>query len=766
MRSVLALACGALTACAHSGSQDCKTACSDGLVCRHEACVPSPTACAANPDCTGDQYCDVAAKECLPWGVGPGGASDGACAATPAPGAFFPTLQCAWPGPPVNDPFPGHGNVLATPMVAALDDPATPSIVFTAYNNTDDHGGESCAGTDPRFYGVIRILDGRTCEQRATIASPSVIGSAPVAIGDLGGDDATPEIVGARSQGGLVAFTHKATGWQVLWQTETTLAAGQCDWAGPAIHDLDDDGAPEVIFYGAVYNGQTGAAIDESLATTVDAIGVGYIPVVADVDGDGAPELVTGKNLYAWDKALHRWAAPRVLPASNGLVAVGDFGTFPVIGQDDRARTDGIAEVVVVNQGTVHVLNLAGHEVFQANFRDRDGGAEGGPPALADFDGDGRIEIGSAGKTGYHVFDLDCRTGAGQPALDARTCAALSSDGVLWVSPTSSRAGNLASSSAFDFDGDGRAEVVHGDQCFTRIYDGANGAVLYARARTSCLWYENPIVADSDGDFNAELIATSNRACNLACPELDPQFDGVACVDDGDCSLTTRCGREQPGDAIGRCRCAVDADCGDGFACRDPAAGASPVGKVCRAVHAATASGGVQVLADSVDRWIAARPIWNQHAYSVTNIDVAGKVPATSQWKRNWAQPGLDNFRANMPRDPAAPRAEPDLSVRQARVACEPAGPAISADVCNRGSQPVAAGVPVAVYLDTTPSKLRCQAQTADVLDSGACATVSCTWLGPGGDGIVVADDSGNGSGAVRECRENNNVIAVHVACP
>src|SRR5437764_1232618 len=165
MRSVLALGCGSLIACAHSGGQ--------------------PSKCIANTECTGDQYCDLSTMQCLPWGVGPGGNSDRSCAGTAAPGAFFPTLQCAWLGPPASDAFPDHSNVLATPMVATLDDPATPSIVVTSYNGVDDHGGESCAGSDPRFYGVIRVLDGKTCEQRATIASPSVIGSAPVAIGDL-----------------------------------------------------------------------------------------------------------------------------------------------------------------------------------------------------------------------------------------------------------------------------------------------------------------------------------------------------------------------------------------------------------------------------------------------------------------------------------------------------------------------------------------------------------------------------------------------------
>jgi hypothetical protein len=738
------------------------------MVCRYATCI-APVPCTANTGCAGDQYCDTTAGECLPWGIGPGGDSDRSCAGKPAPGAFFPTVQCTWPGPAPDDAFPAHVNVLATPMVATLDDPATPSLVFPSYNGTD-HGIGSCTGSDPSLYGVLRVIDGRTCAQRATIATPSVIASASVAIADLGGDDATPEIVAATSAGGLVAFTHRGEGWEVLWQTAPTsnIAAGQCNWAGPAIHDLDGDGVPEVVFYGAVYDGRTGAAIDESLGTAVDSIGVGYIPVVADVDGDGVPELVTGENLYSWDKANRRWGAPRPLPAANGLVAVGDFGTFPAVGQDDRAHLDGIAEVAVVYQGKLHVFNVTGREVFTASFRGVGGTtAQGGPLTIADFDGDGRAEIGSAGLAGYHVFDPDCRPAAGQAGPDPTTCATLSTDGVLWTSATQSSIGDLPGSSAFDFDGDGRAEVVHSDECFTRIYDGATGNVLYSRPRTSCLWYENPLVADTDGDFNAELVTTSNASCGIACPAVDPMFDGVQCVDNTDCPSTSLCTRDQSGDALGRCRCAADADCGDGYACRDPLAGPSPAGKVCRTAHAVAPQTGVQVLADAADRWIGARPIWNQHAYSVTNVSASGLVPATSQWQPNWTQPGLNSFRANAPGDPAAPRAEPDLTVRQAKVSCSAAGATVGAEVCNRGGQPVAAGLPVAVYEAATPARaLRCQAQTAELLMPGHCTTVSCAWLGANGAAAIVADDRGNGRGIARECREDNNAATVHVACP
>jgi hypothetical protein len=656
-------------------------------------------------------------------------------------------------------------------MVATLDDPAAPSIVFPSYNGTD-HGAASCVGSSAQFYGVLRVISGQTCAQRATIASRTVIASAPVAIGDIGGDDATPEIVAVRSMGGLVAFTHRAAGWEVLWETQSNVGRGLCEWAGPAIHDLDGDGIPEVIYHGAVYDGRTGAAIDElSVNTAGDSIGTGYIPVVADVDGDGVPELITGKNLYSWDKSVRGWKPKRMLPAGNGLVAVGDFGTFPVVGQDDRAHTDGIAEVAVVLNGVLHVLNVAGREVFTASFRVPSGfpqgTAQGGPLVIADFDGDGRAEIGSAGFAGYHVFDPDCRLPPGLPTPDPATCATLSTDGVLWVSATQNRQGDLPGSSAFDFDGDGRPEIVGSDECFTRIYDGATGKVLYSRPRTSCQWYENPVVADTDGDFNAELVVTSNASCGIACQPVDPMFDGVQCVDSSDCPLTTLCGREQVGDTLGRCRCAADTDCGDGFVCRDPIAGPSPVGMVCRAVHTVAPMTGVQVLADTADRWIGARSIWNQHAYSVTNVGDDGEVPRTGQWLRNWTQPGLNNFRANAPGDPTAPRAEPDLTIRQAKVTCSLSGPTVGAEVCNRGNRPVPAGLPIAVYDATAPSRqLRCQAQTAEALLPGSCTTVGCVWLGRYGDAAIVVDDRGDGRGIARECREDNNTMMLHVACP
>ena len=746
----------------------CNPACEDPLVCRYDTCVPPPKPCTTNADCPGDQYCDVTANECLPWGVGPGGMNDQECKRDPVPGVFFPGAQCEWLGPPPGDAFPGHINVLATPMVATFyqqvgQEFAAPSVVFTSYNFTDG-GAQSCQGTDPAFFGVIRIIDGRTCEQQDTIALPTVIGSASVAIADLGGDTPIPEIVAARTDGGLVAFTLRSNGWQVLWQTASTFANDNCDWAGPSIHDLDDDGIPEVIFYGVVFDGRTGATIDESLSVAaVDAGTTGYIAVVADVNADSVPDLVTGTQIHSWDRIARRWVGGQTMPFLNGHTAVADFGTFPASGADDRATLDGIAEIAIVQSGIAKVFNTAGRELFTANLQALGGGpvGRGGPPTIADFDGDGRVEFASAGASAYNVFDLDCR---GTP--DPAACPSMRTDGLSWVMQSQDFSSNTTGSSVFDFDGDRRAEVVYGDECFTRIYDGVTGKVFYSRFRSSCTWYENPIVVDADADFNAEIIFGSNNNCNVVCPAIDPIFDGVQCLDDSDCPSATTCGREVASDTLGRCRCATDPDCGgDGFVCIDPIAGPSAAGKVCRASHPGTDVTGVRILADGIDRWSSTRLIWNQHAYSVTNIDQSGAVPRTSQWLTNWTQTGLNNYRQNSPGEGLVPGAIPDLTVRQAKLTCDQGDPIITAEICNRGTEPVADGLPVAFYAAGPPPELRCTALTTDRIFPGNCRSVSCSWTGPEGPAIIVADDRGNGTGIGFECREDNNQLAFDVVC-
>ena len=58
-------------------------------------------------------------------------------------------------------------------------------------------------------------------------------------------------------------------------------------------------------------------------------------------------------------------------------------------------------------------------------------------------------------------------------AARAAECAAES--GILWSRRTQDISSNVTGSSIFDFAADGVSEVVYGDECFTRVYNGQTG---------------------------------------------------------------------------------------------------------------------------------------------------------------------------------------------------------------------------------------------------------------------------------------------------
>jgi len=426
-------------------------------------------------------------------------------------------VACTWSGPPAGDPFPNHKNVLSTPLVADLpyqSDFAT-EIVVVAYNGTDG-GAYSSAGSSAAYFGVLRVIDGQTCQQIDTIhdSSNPIIAAAVPAIGDLD-NDGVPEIVALRAFAGVVAFKWNSSlsRYQTWWVSTGSTISFVNRWDGLSIHDVNNDGYAEVVSSGEVFSGRTGKRLNPS--NTVSFLpGVGCTPVIADVDGDGAVELVAQR--------VHRWTASgwQIAYAMNVVgrhFAVADFGTPGATPADfDRTQLDGVAEVVVTGQSTtasltaISLVTLGGQVVFRKTL---DG--VGGPPVIADVDGDGYPEIGVSGSNTYRVFDLK--------AADA------ADPYVKWSKPIADSSSSSAGSAGFDFDGDGAMEIVSADQCFARIFSGSTGAVVFSAPRWSCTWSEYPVVADTNGDGFAELVVSQNSNCQpMACPGTDPNRPTVA----------------------------------------------------------------------------------------------------------------------------------------------------------------------------------------------------------------------------------------------
>ncbi|HVU04960.1 MAG TPA: VCBS repeat-containing protein [Polyangiaceae bacterium] len=667
--------------------------CAGGLRCEYGVCVPS-VPCTTNDDCLNDAYCDTDLF-CVPWGIPPAVTANATCERPPQFGPFDVVLQCSFTEPPA-DQLPASNQVMTTPSVADLDldhDPTTvaPSLVFATYDTQS---------YPALITGNLRIIDGRTCAHQQSLIAPEdrVVSTAIPALADLDGDGRI-EIVTPRAAayGGVIAFSQDANGkYQRLFTSAVCdNQGGRVDdgtgkstnyMGGVSVHDLDDDGKPEIIFGTVVYDSK-GCLLDgtHGLVTYLD----GNITTLADLDSNGQVEVATGDQLLSWSSG-HWIAAPRFVGShTRGMTAIADFGDF--------GEGPGVADIVNIASGSATIETIDGKIAF-GPFSPA-GLYRGGPPTVADFDGDGRPEFAAAGASKYVVFDPDCDVDPLPADCESR--------GIRWTKPSQDLTSNVTGSSVFDFEGDGAAEVAYADECFLRVYDGKTGAVKWSTARASGTAYEYPLIADVDGDFHTEIVVGTDDWPS-GCSGADPLFPSATF----------------------------------------------------------SSSHGVFVYASKKDDWAGSRMLWNQHAYSVTNVLDDGKIPRTSAWQANWKVPKLNDFRQNV-QGTVAPLAAVDLTVSCRPGACTPQAVSIDCSVCNRGAQGVDRGVPVSFTTNSDAGTPFCQTTTNASLLPGGCSSVSCDWTDPprGAPADVhVFVDTGDGT---RECFEKNDqALITGFSCP
>lgn len=737
------------------------SACAAHERCYEGVCVPRLGTCTTHDDCRGDSYC-ASDGQCVPYGVPADRTRDEMCRRPAVPGAVRPALQCEWSGPPAGDPTGQFTYIYTSLMVADLNFDGTaarvdPSIVGITFGSV---GGVR--------RGMLRIWSGRTCEEQlrgGLVGSPDETGyGSQIAIGDLDGDLRTspdgvvtghPEIVTLHRMPsgdlGLIAFAIQdrpgSTPPYALvrhWvgrrcdqpgEPEVRLAARTIN-AGPSIVDLDDDGRPEVLYERQVFDWRGCALNDPATGTTGNYIELGVLSVAVDIDHDGVPELVAPDGIFAWHAPTRRWVPePYWFPTDadravqrNGQVAVADFGNYPLPpGIDGMARVPEIAVVSNENenyasdsssQGTVRIQTAGGRVVYGPVPIYGNGwpGGHGGAPTAADFDGDGWPEVGVAGGRTYAVYDPDCVAGGPPRERPGGRCnrpmGITAVPGILWWRPSQDMSSSATGSSVFDFNGDGRAEVVYRDECYLRVYEGATGNVLYSAPAPSGTGYEFPTIADVDGDFATEIVVP--RAGLPTCPSSDPIAPPEA-----------RAELERRG-------------------------------------------GGFMVLRDTMDRWVPSRAIWNQHAYHITNVEDDGRIPRSSMARRNWEVPGLNNFRQNT-QGMLAPVGLADLTVSllNATDLCAASGRVtLRARVCNRGTNPVADGALIRFQQTGGDPRTLCEVRTSMLLAPGQCTMVECTGEIRGSSGRtveVIADPDGT----IADCHPGNNRGIIPIGgCP
>jgi hypothetical protein len=451
--------------------------CGASQICFSNACVSPGASCTDSVDCSATEFCEPTLGKCLP--EPPGGP---ACQYHP-PASFDPILLWSWTTP---TNLPDYNQVLSTPLVADVNGDGTPDMVVVSHYTGD--------GACDTGWGYLRLLNGKTGaeEWAPTVAAYTDAGRVAFcrtpALADIDGDG-KPEIVAHAFGGGLIAF--KGDG-SILWTS--TLADGTTPYKGYfgavatiAIADMDGKGTVGIASGGVLFNAK-GSQLAAS-AGREDLGGIGGLTggnsLLADINGDGIADIVTGAAAFGADGSTI-WSNGM----SDGYTAIADFDG------------DGKPELVVISVGYARVHDAAtGALLVQVKMP---GTGNGGPPTIADFNGDGTLDFASAVGDSYTIFSF---TKTPTPAI-----------GVIWSVPTADISSSVTGSSVFDFDGDGDPDVLYNDQCYMRVYDGKTGNVLVQMASSSGTAANYPIAVDVMGDHHSELVVVSDDWYELDYP--------------------------------------------------------------------------------------------------------------------------------------------------------------------------------------------------------------------------------------------------------
>lgn len=593
----------------------------------------------------------------------------------------------------------------------------TPAVIDIDENGSPDIIFSTFTGGSYNNESVLRAIDGETHQPIFDLTDAAKRVSGSASLAV--GD------IDADGKNEIVAVRPGAQGLIAIddyttgWQVMWQTGPFSMSWDGATLVDLDANGSVEVVAANRVFDGRTG----ELRCVASGVSGSPQNSTAVDLDRDGHQEVVGADGAFDYEAdGQGGFSCPtywNYTGGGGGFPAVGDFGTFTG-GQQLFGQLDGVPEVVTTSGKQIHLSNgQTGENIWSVTLPGT------GHPYYSDAQCSGANGIGPP-----TVADFD---GDGAPEVAAAGACfyvLYDTDGsMIWKHPSQDFSSRVTGSSVFDFQGDGKAEVVYADECFIRVYDGAGNGdgttdVLFKRSHTSGTTRELPVVVDVDNDYHAEIVLISNDYSGVGgtCAQYWPDFGSLG-------------GEER----------------------------------------------GILVIEDTQNRWVSTRPVWNEHAYHVTNVcdgvddtlcagrpNKVGAIPIGQ--KNNWQYDYLNNFRQNVQGEGLFNA--PDLQITNIKTECDGQGLRLRLTVANRGTRGVRAGVEVGVWATVggTEQYLTTLTTTQD-LPPGGRETLQYDWSDapdPAGQTITIraaADSNEQGDQQHNECHEDNNETQSQATC-
>ena len=529
----------------------------------------------------------------------------------------------------------------------------------------------------------------------------------------------------------------------------------------PSVADIDGDGLPEILvnITGIFSDGELLVTHGDGSGTLWETSGasLGYATgtAVADVDGDGSPEIFAVRE-YAGSlfgdgdyTAVAYDAEGNEIWESDHFVGDDfDYGTHPIVSDMEH---DGEPEVVVgrvildANTGATRGFGPYG----RGNWVDYGTLSEGTLPAVADLDLDGEEEV-VVGNARYAVdgavLDAVPSESDGVVAVanldsDPEGEIIVTNSWSVWAKDTdfselwslTIQTANIVSPPAVgDLDNDGWPEIVvaGGNEIYALNHDGS---VLWQEAVHDSTGLSGASLFDFDADGIMEVVYIDERQLIA--------FQG----DDGTVRFQTN---DHASDTMGEYPAIADVD-GDGHA------------EI--VVPHAGMTNAFTVYEDATDSWAPTNGVWNQHAYSIDNIEPDLTVPTYADpnftTHNSWhaAESLVDNVGA-----------ESDLEAEITDLCedCETGTVALLGRLLNKSAVAVPAGVPISLYAQTDDGLVWLAAtETTVETASGRSGeplefVVSMDDVGDAHALVLSVDDDGSGGETLVECSESNNTFS------